>query len=119
MRVAQRRLLDHPSERFKPLVWDVASNYACKSFVRSIPFATGWSARVQNKHEQASPLLPATEPVDDAYCCPEGANAMVIVTEWNEFRALDLDRVKSHLKSPVVVDLRNIHRPHEMEVSRL
>ena len=37
-----------------------------------------------------------------------------IVTEWDEFRALDLDRVKASLKSPIVVDLRNIYRPGEM-----
>jgi UDPglucose 6-dehydrogenase len=39
---------------------------------------------------------------------------MVIVTEWNEFRALDLKRAKKLLKAPVVVDLRNIYRPDEM-----
>ena len=38
----------------------------------------------------------------------------MIVTEWDEFRALDLDRVKALLKSPVVVDLRNIYRPEDM-----
>ena len=39
---------------------------------------------------------------------------MVIVTEWNEFRALDLRRVKTLLTSPVIVDLRNIYRPEDM-----
>jgi UDPglucose 6-dehydrogenase len=42
------------------------------------------------------------------------ADALVIVTEWNEFRALDLKRVKSLLKSPILVDLRNIYKPQEM-----
>jgi UDPglucose 6-dehydrogenase len=49
------------------------------------------------------------------YDCIEGADAVVIITEWNAFRALDLKRVKASLKSPVVVDLRNIYRPQEMK----
>ena len=44
----------------------------------------------------------------------EGADALVIVTEWNAFRSLDLDRVKSLMKAPVVVDLRNIYEPKTM-----
>ena len=39
---------------------------------------------------------------------------MVILTEWNQFRALDLDRVKGLLRQPVMVDLRNIYRPEDM-----
>ncbi len=42
------------------------------------------------------------------------ADALVIVTEWNEFRALDLTRVKALMKAPVMVDLRNIYRPADM-----
>jgi UDPglucose 6-dehydrogenase len=64
--------------------------------------------------EQARPLLPKLELCKDAYACIEGADALVIVTEWNAFRALDLRRVKGLLKSPVVVDLRNIYRAAEM-----
>lgn len=48
------------------------------------------------------------------YDCLQDADAVVIVTEWDQFRALDLDRVKASLKSPVVVDLRNIYSPAEM-----
>jgi UDPglucose 6-dehydrogenase len=51
---------------------------------------------------------------DDAYVAIEGADALVIVTEWNEFRALDLQRVKGALAAPVMVDLRNIYDPAEM-----
>jgi UDPglucose 6-dehydrogenase len=49
-----------------------------------------------------------------AYDAMQGADALVIVTEWNEFRALDLDRVKTLLRSPTVVDLRNIYKPADM-----
>jgi UDPglucose 6-dehydrogenase len=51
---------------------------------------------------------------DDAYATMEGADVLAILTEWNEFRALDLKRVKSLLKKPVMVDLRNIYVPEEM-----
>ena len=45
----------------------------------------------------------------------EGADELVIVTEWNPFRQLDLERLKRHLKVPAVVDLRNIYDPAEMK----
>ncbi|KPF65822.1 UDP-glucose 6-dehydrogenase [Bosea sp. AAP35] len=50
----------------------------------------------------------------DPYSCIEGADALVIITEWDAFRALDLDRVKLGLRAPVVVDLRNIYRSEDM-----
>ena len=50
----------------------------------------------------------------DAYAACAGADVLVIVTEWDAFRALDLDRVKAALRAPVVVDLRNIYRPDDM-----
>ncbi|HWG04409.1 MAG TPA: UDP-glucose/GDP-mannose dehydrogenase family protein [Beijerinckiaceae bacterium] len=64
--------------------------------------------------EQARPLLPGVEFCADPYLCAEGAAALVIVTEWEAFRALDLARVKKLLRDPVVVDLRNIYRPNDM-----
>jgi len=63
---------------------------------------------------QARPLLPKVEFFDEPYACVEGAHALVIVTEWDAFRALDMDRVKAALAEPVVVDLRNIYRPADM-----
>ncbi|MBL8546096.1 MAG: UDP-glucose/GDP-mannose dehydrogenase family protein [Hyphomonadaceae bacterium] len=48
------------------------------------------------------------------YDCVQGADAVVIITEWDQFRALDLDRIKDALKTPTVIDLRNIYRPDEM-----
>jgi len=64
--------------------------------------------------ELARPLMPEVEMVGDPYTAIEGADAVVIVTEWDAFRALDLDRVKALAKAPVLVDLRNIYKPHEM-----
>ncbi len=51
---------------------------------------------------------------DSAYGVAEGADAVVLVTEWNEFRSLDLERLKAAMKSPAFIDLRNVYRPHEM-----
>ena len=59
--------------------------------------------------EQARPLLDGVAYAEDAYACAEGADALVIVTEWNAFRALDLARLKGLMRAPVLVDLRNVY----------
>jgi len=64
--------------------------------------------------DEAKKILKNVEWCDEPYAAMDGADALVIVTEWNEFRALDLSRVKSLLKSPVMVDLRNIYIPSQM-----
>ncbi|MDB5590345.1 UDP-glucose/GDP-mannose dehydrogenase family protein [Enterovirga sp.] len=64
--------------------------------------------------EAAAQLLPDVDFADDPYACLEGADALVIITEWDAFRALDLERVKSLLSEPIVVDLRNIYQPELM-----
>jgi UDPglucose 6-dehydrogenase len=63
---------------------------------------------------EAKKLLPGLDYCGDAYQAIEGADALVLLTEWNEFRALDLERVKNLLRSPIVIDLRNIYQPQEM-----
>jgi UDPglucose 6-dehydrogenase len=64
--------------------------------------------------EQAKAHLHKVDYSPDAYSCVDGADALVIVTEWDAFRALDLDRIKRLLREPLIVDLRNIYRPEEM-----
>ena len=64
--------------------------------------------------EEAKKQLPAITYCDDPYAAMEGADALAILTEWNEFRALDFGRTKSLLKAPVVVDLRNVYEPEMM-----
>src|SRR5262245_17443079 len=64
--------------------------------------------------DQARSLLPDVTFCDGPYACADGADAVVIVTEWEQFRALDLDRLKAALAAPVVIDLRNIYRADEM-----
>jgi UDPglucose 6-dehydrogenase len=51
---------------------------------------------------------------DGPYSCADGADALVIVTEWEQFRALDLDRLKRAMACPVIIDLRNIYQPHDV-----
>lgn len=65
--------------------------------------------------EQARPLLTNVDFSPSPYAAAEGADALVIVTEWDEFRALDLERIASVLKTPLLVDLRNIYPPAEAE----
>jgi UDPglucose 6-dehydrogenase len=65
--------------------------------------------------EQAKPQLQGVHYCDGAYAAAEGAHAIVIATEWEQFRALDLDRLKTVMAQPVVVDLRNIYRADEMK----
>jgi len=64
--------------------------------------------------EQARGVLTDVTFCDGPYSCADGADAVVIVTEWEQFRALDLDRLKAVMASPVVIDLRNIYRAEEM-----
>src|SRR5689334_18238803 len=87
----------------------------------SIPLVTGLldlGAKVRAHDpvgiEQARKELPEIEYVDDPYVCVKGADAMVVVTEWVQYRTLDLERLKQALKQPVVIDLRNIYRPEDM-----
>ena len=64
--------------------------------------------------EQAKPLMANVAFCKDAYDCAQGASALVIVTEWEQFRALDFARLKTVMERPVLVDLRNIYRPDEV-----
>ncbi len=67
----------------------------------------------QGTHE-ARQLLNDVDFKDDSYAVAAGADVLLIITEWDEFRALDLDRVKLLMKAPVLVDLRNIYRRDEL-----
>ena len=64
--------------------------------------------------DQAKKELPTLAYCQDPYACAQDADALVIVTEWEQFRALDFARLKTVMARPVVVDLRNIYRPEDM-----
>ena len=67
--------------------------------------------------KEAAKLLDNVAWCRDAYDAMQGADAVAILTEWNEFRALDFDKAKAALKSPVLVDLRNIYNPEPIRAA--
>jgi UDPglucose 6-dehydrogenase len=83
-----------------------------------VPALQAMGARIQAHDpegmEEAAKLLDNITYFEDAYGAIDGADAVVILTEWNQFRSLDLEQVKARLKTPTVVDLRNIYTPQEM-----
>ena len=99
---------------FKPNTDDVRESPS----IDILPALTDAGARVQafdpEGMDEAKALISGINWSDNAYEAMEGADALMILTEWNEFRGLDLARVRALLKSPVIVDLRNIYRPDEM-----
>jgi len=66
---------------------------------------------------EAKKLLSGVTWCEESYATMKGADALVILTEWNEFRALDLARVKSLLKRPLIIDLRNIYEPDDVRAA--
>src|SRR5260370_38681746 len=60
------------------------------------------------------PLFPGVRFCDNAYEAARGADALVICTEWNQFRKLELDRLHALLRRPLVIDLRNLYAPEKM-----
>jgi UDPglucose 6-dehydrogenase len=64
--------------------------------------------------DEAKKVLNGIDYATDEYDAIKDADALVIITEWNQFRALDMERVKSLLKSPKIADLRNIYEPEDM-----
>jgi UDPglucose 6-dehydrogenase len=67
----------------------------------------------ESMHE-AGKTLTEVDFCDGPYHAVDGADAMVLITEWDQFRALDFDRVKKMMKTPTVVDLRNVYHPADM-----
>jgi UDPglucose 6-dehydrogenase len=83
-----------------------------------VPALIARGAKVQafdpeGMHE-ARQMLPDVDFKSDPYAVAEGADALVIITEWDQFRALDFDRIKLLMNRPVLVDLRNIYKPGDM-----
>ncbi|HNB26299.1 MAG TPA: UDP-glucose/GDP-mannose dehydrogenase family protein [Alphaproteobacteria bacterium] len=66
---------------------------------------------------EARKLMPDLAYCDDPYAAMAGADAVVLLTEWNSYRALDFARMKVALKQPVMIDLRNVYRPAEMRAA--
>jgi len=88
-----------------------------------IPALQAMGAKIQafdpEAMHEAQKLLTGIDYKTGPYEALEGADAMVLITEWDRFRALDLDRVKALLKTPVVVDLRNVYSPEQVRAAGL
>jgi UDPglucose 6-dehydrogenase len=82
-----------------------------------VPALIGGGAEVRvsdpEGRKEGEAMLPGATWCDDAYEAAAGADALVIITEWNEFRALDLERLRQTMRGTVLVDLRNIYVPEE------
>ena len=64
---------------------------------------------------EAGKMLTGVDFCDGPYHAVDGADAMVLITEWDQFRAIDFGRVKKLLKTPTVIDLRNVYQPADMQ----
>jgi len=64
--------------------------------------------------ENAKKLLPKVEMAKDAYELAKGTDALLVVTEWNEFKNLDLERIRDSMQQPIILDGRNIYQPEQM-----
>jgi UDPglucose 6-dehydrogenase len=92
----------------------------------SVPLVNGLLARGAKvsafdpvAREQAEKVFTGIEFANDAYAAADGADALVMVTEWDEFRALDLERIASSLRGKVLIDLRNVYDRDEAEEAGL
>ena len=64
--------------------------------------------------DEAKKVLKEVTYADDPYAVADGSDAIILMTEWNPFRNLDLDQIKKKLKSPIFIDLRNVYEPKKM-----
>ena len=64
--------------------------------------------------EEARKLLPQIAYAEDEYGAVEGCDALIFMTEWNQFRALDMKRIQGLMRTPKIADLRNIYEPSAM-----
>jgi len=99
---------------FKPNTDDMRDAPSLEVAPRLIAMGAKVQAFDPEGMEEARKLLPGVEFRSGPYDAVEGADLLVIMTEWDQFRALDLDRVKQLMRRPAVVDLRNIYPPEEM-----
>ena len=99
---------------FKPNTDDVRESPSLEIIPKLV--SKGANVRVYDPEcmDEAKELISGVTWCDNAYDAMNGATALTIITEWNEFRALDLNRVKSLLEEPILVDFRNIYIPEEM-----
>jgi UDPglucose 6-dehydrogenase len=99
---------------FKPNTNDLRESPALTIVERLL--AEGCAVRVYDpaSMEEGTKLLPGIIPCADAYDAAQGADGLILLTEWNQFRNLEFDRIKAALRTPVFIDLRNVYEPDRM-----
>jgi UDPglucose 6-dehydrogenase len=102
---------------FKPNTDDMRDSPAIAIAQALIDAGVTVAAHDPEGMEQARPLMPAVEMAESPYEAIRDADAVAIVTEWDEFRALDFARIKELAKAPVLVDLRNIYRAEDVRAA--
>jgi len=99
---------------FKPNTDDMRNAPAEKIIARLLAEGARIKAFDPKSMEKAKEMLPQIEYCESPYQAAEGAEALVIVTEWNEFKEMDLARIKDLLHQPIIIDGRNIYDPEKM-----
>jgi UDPglucose 6-dehydrogenase len=100
---------------FKPNTNDIRESSSIVIIQRLLSMGAKVKAFDPAAIEEAQKVLPEVEYGKDAYDTVSGADAVVLVTEWNQFRRLDLPRIKALLKEPIFIDLRNVYDPDHMK----
>jgi UDPglucose 6-dehydrogenase len=99
---------------FKPNTDDIRESSSIVIIRRLLSIGAKVKAFDPAAMKEAKAVLPELECGEDAYDVAQGADALVLVTEWNQFRRLDLPRIRGLLKRPIFIDLRNVYDPDQM-----
>jgi UDPglucose 6-dehydrogenase len=99
---------------FKPNTDDIRESSSIVIIQRLLSIGAKVRAFDPAAMEEAKAVLPELECGEDAYDVARGADALVLATEWNQFRRLDLPRIRELLKRPIFIDLRNVYDPDQM-----
>lgn len=100
---------------FKPNTSDIRESSAIAIIQRLLAMGARIKAYDPAAMKESEAVLPEVIYARDAYDVADGADALVLMTEWNQFRRLDLQRIKSLLKTPIFIDLRNVYDPQQMK----
>jgi UDPglucose 6-dehydrogenase len=99
---------------FKPNTSDIRESPAMRIITALLDLGASVRAYDPVAMPEARTLLESVEMGSDAYDTATGCDALVLATEWNQFRNLDLARLKELMRSPVLIDLRNVYEPGDM-----
>jgi UDPglucose 6-dehydrogenase len=100
---------------FKPNTDDIRESPALKIIEGLGKMGVGVRAYDPIAMDLARPALPGVTFCADEYAAAEGCDVLVLATEWNQFRSLDLARIRKIMRKPAIVDLRNVYEPDEMQ----